>query len=61
MEHAAGSIRELGLEGGWKDIGAYAFPPFCVIQKCLTKILRKQAELTIVTQYWPAQPWFPSL
>jgi hypothetical protein len=46
---------------GWKDLSAYAFPPFCLIQKCLTKILREQAELTIVTPYWPAQPWFPSL
>ena len=45
----------------WTGIGGYAFPPFCLIQRCLMKSLRDQAELTLVTPLWPAQTWFPLL
>ena len=45
----------------WAGIGAYAFPPFCLIQRCLMKALRDRAELTLVTPFWPAQTWFPLL
>jgi hypothetical protein len=43
------------------EIGGYTFPPFCLIQRCLMKALRGQAELTLVTPLWPAQTWFPLL
>jgi ribonuclease HI len=45
----------------WQHLQAYAFPPFALIQRCLGKIRRDQAELTLVAPYWPTQPWFPSL
>ena len=34
----------------------YAFPPFSLIQRCLTKI---QTTVTMVLPLWPTQPWFP--
>jgi hypothetical protein len=45
----------------WAGRRAYAFPPFCLVQRCLIKIMMERADLTLVTPYWPAQPWFPSL
>ena len=45
----------------WHRLQAYAFPPFALIQRCLGKIRKDQAELTLVAPYWPTQPWFPSL
>jgi hypothetical protein len=69
MKQADGPISELSsghvisnvFSISWKDIDIHAFPPFCLIQKCLTKIWREQEELTLLTSYWPSQPWFPSL
>ena len=43
----------------WKGLNAYCFPPFNLIPLCLTKILQEEAELVLVTPYWPSQLWFP--
>ena len=43
----------------WKGLNAYCFPLFNLIPFCLTKILQEEAELVLVTPYWPRQLWFP--
>ena len=44
----------------WKELGGYCFPPFYLIPFCLSKLFEEEAEVTIITPYWPSQPWFPS-
>ena len=39
----------------------YAFPPFCLIAKCLQKIQRDKASGLLVVPNWPTQAWFPLL
>ena len=34
-------------------------PPFCIIGKCLQKIVHDKAEGFLVVPKWPTQPWFP--
>jgi len=43
----------------WSGLKGYAFPPFCLIKDCLSKIIRERAELVLICPFWPAQPWFP--
>lgn len=45
----------------WRNLNAYAFPPFAVISKYVAKIRRKNATLILVTPVWVGQPWFPYL
>lgn len=45
----------------WSGIYFYAFPPFSMILRTLTKIRHEQAEGIIVVPNWPTQPWFPIL
>ena len=45
----------------WKPLKFYAFPPFCLISKCLQKIQCDGAAGLIVVPNWPTQPWFPLL
>ena len=47
------------LSLNWRWIRGYLFPPFCLISRCLTKIRRDNAVVTLVTPLWPSQPWFP--
>ncbi len=39
----------------------YAFPPFCLIDKCLQKVNNDEAEGILVVPKWPTQVWFPRL
>lgn len=39
----------------------YAFPPFCLISRCLAKVKKEKGDLTIVTPVWQAQPWYAVL
>lgn len=43
----------------WKNLWAYAFPPFSLILRCISKVKRELADLVLVTPYWPSQVWFP--
>ena len=43
------------------EILLYAFPPFCLIGKCLQKISIDQSEVLIVVPKWPTQTWFSML
>ena len=45
----------------WSDLKAYAFPPFCMIGKCLTKTVRDQATLVLITPTWQTKTWYPKL
>ena len=45
----------------WGSIMGYAFPPFCMIGRCLAKTILEQAELVIITPVWQTQPWFPKV
>ena len=45
----------------WNDKKFYAFPPFCLIGKCLQKIAEDTAEGIMIIPKWPTQAWFPKL
>ena len=45
----------------WSQISAYAFPPFCLIGRCLAKIRKDQATVVIIAPVWPGQPWYATL
>ena len=42
----------------WAEFSFYAFPPFCLIAKCLQKISFDQAEGVMILPKWPTQPWY---
>lgn len=43
----------------WSQWYFYAFPPFALVLKTLTKIKRERAQGIVVVPYWQNQPWFP--
>ena len=45
----------------WKQFMFYAFPPFCLVARCLQKIHNDKACGIIVVPNWPTQAWFPLL
>ena len=46
----------------WDDLQAYAFPPFGLLQRVLSKVRQSRGlELTLVAPFWPQHPWFPDL
>ncbi len=45
----------------WGSIYFYAFPPFCLIGKCLRKIEQEHATGIMIVPKWPTQPWFPKM
>jgi hypothetical protein len=45
----------------WTNLEGYAFPPFNMIAKCLTKIMKERADLILVAPVWQAQPWWPTI
>ena len=45
----------------WPVGRLYAFPPFCLIMRCLAKLREEGGELILVTLVWPTQAWYPSL
>jgi ribonuclease HI len=55
---AAGSD---ALTTSWKRRLGYAFPPFCLIGRCLEKVRKEETELVIITPAWPTQHWYPQL
>ena len=50
------------LNQDWGSTKGYAFPPFCLIGRCLTKIKRERVpQIILITPLWQSQPWFPVL
>ena len=45
----------------WQEWFFYAFPPFCLIGRCLSKIISDKAEGILVVPKWATQPWFSTL
>lgn len=45
----------------WINLQFYAFPPFSIISKCLTKVVQEKVTGTIIVPLWTTQPWFPKL
>ena len=45
----------------WNNIHGYAFPPICLIGRCLAKVREEQATLIIITPTWQGQPWYATL
>lgn len=42
----------------WGKWSFYAFPPFCLVAKCIQKLCLDKAEGILVVPYWPSQTWF---
>jgi len=49
------------LSVDWGSLNFYAFPPFCLIAKCLQKIIQEEAEGVMIVPKWPTQAWFPQM
>ena len=49
------------LQLTWTNWKGYAFPPFCLIGKCLKKVREDKALLVLVAPVWRSQPWYPAL
>ena len=45
----------------WRNLRAYAFPPFNLIAAVLHKTRREMATLVLIAPLWSAQPWWPLL
>ena len=46
----------------WDDLRTYAFPPWCLLQRVLTKVLgSRNLRMLLVAPCWPNQPGFPML
>ncbi|XP_064465265.1 uncharacterized protein LOC135376675 [Ornithodoros turicata] len=53
-----------GIDAFTKDWNSginYAFPPFCLVGKCIQKIQQATTTLVLIAPVWPAQTWYPSL
>jgi hypothetical protein len=48
----------ISWEGG---LVQYAFPPFCLIMKCLAKVIADRAELVLIAPVWEMQVWYSPL
>ena len=44
----------------WNQV-SYAFPPFCLIGRCLAKIRQDKATVIMVTPIWQTQAWYTEL
>ena len=57
-----GAIATDALSQPWEDIKGYAFPPFALIGRCLSKVQRERVkELILIAPVWPTQPWLAVL
>ena len=45
----------------WSNLDFYAFPPFCLLARCIQKIKSDKASGILVVPNWPTQAWFPCL
>ena len=45
----------------WNTLKFYAFPPFSLLGRTLSKIRQDQAEGILIAPLWSTQPWFPLL
>ena len=45
----------------WNGLLAYAFPPFSLIPRVVTKLEQEDCKVLLIAPFWPRQPWFPRL
>ena len=45
----------------WTNLQGYAFPPFCLLGRCLQKIASEQATIILIAPVWVHQPWYPAV
>lgn len=45
----------------WNNVLSYAFPPFAIITRVLTKVREENATTLLIAPWWPRRPWFPTL
>ena len=45
----------------WSSHEFYAFPPFSLIPRCLSKITTGKARGIMIVPVWPTQTWFPTV
>ena len=45
----------------WSQFFFYAFPPFCLIPRCVQKIIHDQASRILVIPRWTTQPFFTAV
>ena len=45
----------------WSGFVGYAFPPFCLVGKTLSKIAKERGTVIMIAPIWQAQPWYPML
>ena len=43
------------------DMFAYAFPPFCLIQRVLAKLEEDQGDMILIAPVWTTAAWFPQV
>ena len=56
------SIATNAIQQDWNKSLSYAFPPFCMINQILHKVIREEIDqLIIVTPSWQTQPWYAQL
>ena len=45
----------------WGNLRPYAFPPFNLIPRVLSKIVEDGAQILLIAPRWPGRSWFPRL
>jgi hypothetical protein len=55
------ALRVDAFSFSWKNQDGFCFPPFNLIHFVLSKLLKKKADLVLVTPFWPSQPCFRRL
>ncbi|XP_042299886.1 flocculation protein FLO11-like [Sceloporus undulatus] len=45
----------------WSRETIYAFPPFPLLTRVVSKMSRERVNAILITPWWPRQPWFPLL
>ena len=45
----------------WREMKAYAFPPFRLIHRVLRKVQNERATLLLIAPVWRQQAWYPML
>ena len=45
----------------WSDLYGYAFPPFILINRVLSKVTQDKATIVLIAPLWPAQTWYARL
>ncbi|CAC5414223.1 unnamed protein product [Mytilus coruscus] len=45
----------------WSNKNPYAFSPFCLIARCITKVNKERSNLVIIIPAWQSQAFYPML